>query len=1021
MAYLDQVSYGGTLYDVNDTKGRAMIAPKEESSTASSAHAAGTYFTYNDLLYRATADIAVGGTITPNTNCVAVTVGGETSELKSATTDLDALQTLDTYIPDCNVVIGGITGGIGQPDQDIVSPIRARTRYIATSGGVVTVTGPSGYNWALSGYDENLLMVYSSGYKATPITIDSHSEGCAYVRMLFKVGSAGTDNPNLDDFDDVNIITINSRLANIESDAASAVSDVDQKLEYTAVDVTQQNVVDKYIPDAQIVLGGLNSHSDETPPKPDTEFASTVRARTRYIATNGGAVTIRVPSGYYYYVIGYGQDKIRKMVTDFLSVASYIDCAKEGITFLRIVYKKGSAGTDPIVLSDFNSTNVMMFSGILTNDSNSLIDLFGVAGNDVYIPGVDVEIGGINGNNSGTPEIESITPLRARTRYVATYGGTITVNAPDGYQVAVTGYNSDKVKVFLNAYAVPGYTIDTYNKNIAYVRMQYRVGSAGTANVDLDDFTGVDLLEIRKRKIKSDEIEDVIKQDNVLYYQDSVTVTGSATYVYKNIFEYTGGIHVGDIFAIKAESITGATIDDQHAYVTYLYNGDTLIREWTDTLTIRDSDIANGANKILFRLYPAKGTALPSGSATYTNLYILKGYETGYEITGTLKNAVVNTIDDNKYTVPAYYMANDYLANKARRINELGSTCDDVFGFITDIHWYFNTQNSPLLLYYLSEKCQIPRVFVGGDVADGAIQGIDFWHKIKNCYGKTHNVVGNHDIMHNTTMKQLYYWFDSNKDDQIGNAFEHYWYVDNVQTKIRYITLCAFKYVNGSLREGFYEDQISWFQNTALNVPDGYDVIVFSHFFKKRTWALHGANDIDSIIGSFNSDTSNHGKVLCLLEGHTHWDSLFLLNCNVPITVTTSDTYLLQLDDRVDLRRPNTQSEQAFDVVAINRDAKTITLVRIGAKAECNVNVEPTDEVFTQSQTLEERIVHYEAETVATTKTLTATITPVSWHTSNDGICTVNNGVVTAVGTGSAYVYALGNSGELEAWIIVVN
>ena len=88
MAYLDQVNYGGTLYDVNDTKGRAMIAPKEESSTASAAHAAGTYFTYNDLLYRATADIAVGGTITPGTNCVAVTVGAETRELKSAITDI---------------------------------------------------------------------------------------------------------------------------------------------------------------------------------------------------------------------------------------------------------------------------------------------------------------------------------------------------------------------------------------------------------------------------------------------------------------------------------------------------------------------------------------------------------------------------------------------------------------------------------------------------------------------------------------------------------------------------------------------------------------------------------------------------------------------------------------------------------------------------------------------------------------------------------------------------------------------
>lgn len=84
MAYLDKVSLGGTLYDVTDTKGRAMIAPKEETSTASAAHATGTYFTFNDLLYRATADIAAGGTITPNTNCVAVTVGAETSELKSA-------------------------------------------------------------------------------------------------------------------------------------------------------------------------------------------------------------------------------------------------------------------------------------------------------------------------------------------------------------------------------------------------------------------------------------------------------------------------------------------------------------------------------------------------------------------------------------------------------------------------------------------------------------------------------------------------------------------------------------------------------------------------------------------------------------------------------------------------------------------------------------------------------------------------------------------------------------------------
>lgn len=75
MAYLDKVSLGGTLYDVTDTKGRAMIAPKEATSTASAAHTAGSYFTYNDLLYMATADISSGGTITPGTNCAAVAKG----------------------------------------------------------------------------------------------------------------------------------------------------------------------------------------------------------------------------------------------------------------------------------------------------------------------------------------------------------------------------------------------------------------------------------------------------------------------------------------------------------------------------------------------------------------------------------------------------------------------------------------------------------------------------------------------------------------------------------------------------------------------------------------------------------------------------------------------------------------------------------------------------------------------------------------------------------------------------------
>ena len=60
------------------TNAQKMIAaPEEASSTASAAHAAGTYFRYNNKLYKATQDIALGGTITPNTNCVEDTVCAE--------------------------------------------------------------------------------------------------------------------------------------------------------------------------------------------------------------------------------------------------------------------------------------------------------------------------------------------------------------------------------------------------------------------------------------------------------------------------------------------------------------------------------------------------------------------------------------------------------------------------------------------------------------------------------------------------------------------------------------------------------------------------------------------------------------------------------------------------------------------------------------------------------------------------------------------------------------------------------
>ncbi len=93
-----QAAAGGdvTRHKLQDTDGRALVAPTEASSTASAAHAAGTYFILGGVLYRATANISQGGSIVTSgtgQNCEAVTVAGEVSKTNGAVSDLKSAMT----------------------------------------------------------------------------------------------------------------------------------------------------------------------------------------------------------------------------------------------------------------------------------------------------------------------------------------------------------------------------------------------------------------------------------------------------------------------------------------------------------------------------------------------------------------------------------------------------------------------------------------------------------------------------------------------------------------------------------------------------------------------------------------------------------------------------------------------------------------------------------------------------------------------------------------------------------------
>lgn len=316
------------------------------------------------------------------------------------------------------------------------------------------------------------------------------------------------------------------------------------------------------------------------------------------------------------------------------------------------------------------------------------------------------------------------------------------------------------------------------------------------------------------------------------------------------------------------------------------------------------------------------------------------------------------------YDLPTYYFADDYLKNKVDRINALGKVGDDVFCFITDIHWERNARHSPDLIKYIVQNCALYKAFNGGDVADSSL--LATYKKYRTATDTVYHIAGNHDWFSPSTGKDLYYCMDSANNNQIGNAFMHYWYTDNVQQKIRYIVLNSFSREEGAttILNGYDDAQRAWLQNVALDLPGvDWDAIIFTHILKTTTPSVANSALVESIIDSFNAEQTHTGKILAVFQGHTHWDAVYHTEGGVPVITTTCDKWDLSNESELAQEQPGrvlgTTSEQAFDIVVLNRTAKTFTCVRIGAKAQNNIDKYRTDPGFEWIGSLEERVVSY--------------------------------------------------------------
>ena len=412
-------------------------------------------------------------------------------------------------------------------------------------------------------------------------------------------------------------------------------------------------------------------------------------------------------------------------------------------------------------------------------------------------------------------------------------------------------------------------------------------------------------------------------------------------YIYKDIVTFP--ISADEGIMVSCSNIAGATASTKIA-VDGINNGQ---RTRLFGMSGPGSKIfypSTDYESIVVRLYPAT-SGLQQEFARYDDVRVTKGKVGNINIK---KELLPDPI------VPAYYLKADYLKNKIEAVRSLISASGgdyDAFVFCTDIHWPNNAKNSPAIIRYICRKLNIPRLMLGGDYADGInLDCNDAFNE--TIVGRIYRASGNHEYMNyfeedgvfsQKTISDAEVWQYLNAttmDAVSGNPEECYFFVDNAIQKMRYIFLSVF--TDGSVGK-FTNEQEAWFRDVALNLPAGYTAVVISHFFVNVSYPSFAkefttiGTKVATIVDAYNGP----GEIACLLHGHTHIDLQTTTPGGVPVFATTCDKFRADSDETSETaayiygkRHEGTITEQAFDVVVIDKKNKLVTLVRIGAPAD---------------------------------------------------------------------------------------
>ena len=655
------------------------------------------------------------------------------------------------------------------------------------------------------------------------------------------------------------------------------------------------------------------------------------------------------------------------------TVYAYINEYDENHTFLGN-HNSARADLSP-QYENCKYVRIMTFSesvAVAEQDSYMSLEYVTVNPHDEQIETFDTKLSTATAENGETTPISltwetghirdgqdvATTTNRRTVGYIPVYEWTTFVshNSSNG---TVTAYliEYDANYSYLGYHLSPRADLSPQYDNCAFVRLSiYSTTVEGAAK---DAFISAEYITINETADNMHQLEsslNLLTEPSVLYMTDRLEVgatknndSGNTTYIYKSVVNTT--LDEYKVIGIKCSKVK-VKGKRNIAFVIYERNASNTKTDTNVTINdaLRGFILKPKADtvSIVINFYPSIDGGLVDEYAFVEGLVIVANNDGRFAVNGYSYA--------DRFALPPYYYKNNYIDGKIDVIATLMKNADsdcDTFMFCTDQHWILNAQNSPKLMKYINERIPIPRIFMGGDYADGInTYAYNAYREAFN--GKIYNVFGNHEYMSyytdqnktgaskTITGADVWTYMNNGIADAVeGVASRGYYYVDNPMKKMRYIILSVFDKIDGTVVLSFENEQLDWFTNVALDMPNGYTAVVFGHYFANQPYGTDTVVKPNDFTTLFSVVDENKSKIACLIAGHTHVDLVTETDGGVPIFVTTCDKYLPWIENGVD-REPNlteyrkvgTITEQAFDVVVIDKKNRLISFVRIGAAAD---------------------------------------------------------------------------------------